>query len=146
MLRALPRGRVLPTDEAVAWAGDEPNPWAGDEPNPGIAPLLVNTRNAFKQLAATRVLAWYRDQASVTFAPRRVYFFDDLAENVEAFAGTGYNARQVSCSTRQGVGSPPRTYEIGYCGGTPDEVCTSYLHTYYLHIYFILSSHRLTSP
>ncbi|CAE8706159.1 unnamed protein product, partial [Polarella glacialis] len=44
----------------------------------------------------------------------QVFFFDDKASNVEHFQGSGMNAYQVSCGSRDG--------DHGYCGGQTSEV------------------------
>ncbi|CAK9052268.1 Hypothetical protein SCF082_LOCUS28617 [Durusdinium trenchii] len=44
----------------------------------------------------------------------QVYMFDDKASNIRPFHGTGMNAHQISCSTRDG--------DHGLCGATTREV------------------------
>eukprot|EP00913_Durusdinium_trenchii_P022081 g20749.t1 len=47
------------------------------------------------------------------------YFFDDKDENIHPFRGTGMNARQISCNSRDaalGWGA------VGFCGATRDEI------------------------
>lgn len=43
-----------------------------------------------------------------------VWMFDDKASNISPFSGSGMNAAQVSCSSRDG--------DRGFCGGSPGEV------------------------
>ena len=53
-------------------------------------------------------------QRRPTIADSRVFMFDDKASNVAPFAASPYNARQVSCTTRDN--------DLGLCGAAPDEV------------------------
>lgn len=104
-LRALPaHGDALPRRIEEAWASASRS---------AKAPLLTDAEDRHKQASVATVVDWYRTHAKVAIAPQNVYFFDDRQENVEAFAGSGYNARQVSCGSRDGV--------IGLCGGESEE-------------------------
>ena len=50
-------------------------------------------------------------------AEQDVWFFDDEAENITPFVGLGmYNARQVSCASRD------EHLPTGYCGATTEEI------------------------
>ena len=74
-------------------------------------------------------------------AQDKVFFFDDREDNVKGFAGTGYNAKQVSCASRDwgqlwlgcGCGKAPCTgwchkaddafpRLLGFCGGAHEEL------------------------
>lgn len=44
----------------------------------------------------------------------QVYMFDDKASNIRPFQGTGMNAHQISCNSREG--------NIGLCGATTSEL------------------------
>jgi hypothetical protein len=79
------------------------------------SPLVLGC--GYKPPCARRVLEWYNRQGA-GISPSRVYMFDDKRNNVESFYGSGFNARQVSCSSRDaGEGG-----QIGYCGGKASEV------------------------
>merc|ERR1712190_88911 len=51
----------------------------------------------------------------------QVYFFGDRIENIPPFAKMGFNAREISCDSRD-----TRLYGgsgmVGFCGATPEEV------------------------
>lgn len=51
---------------------------------------------------------------SMGISKSEVYMFDDKASNVRPFYGTGMNAHQVSCHSREG--------SRGLCGGKSSEV------------------------
>merc|ERR1711865_123636 len=59
---------------------------------------------------------WYRQNEGAQIADSDVYFFDDRSENIEPFRSTAYNARQISCATRDRGGS------VGYCGAELSEI------------------------
>ena len=66
------------------------------------SPLVVRQRDGQKQHAVKAIIAWYATSAAKpqTFAPSDVHFFDDRADNVSPFEGTGFNAHQISCASR----------------------------------------------
>ena len=64
------------------------------------------------------ILRWLLHQHNVSLPKHRVFFFDDKSINVRPFSQTGFNARQVSCASRD----YRSVYEQGYCGGVPEEV------------------------
>lgn len=91
-------------------------PWSG--PGTGVnSPLVFSAPDRHKQDSVTRIIEWQKKHG-VGIQPSDVYFFDDRADNVAAFHGTGYNARQVSCKSRDG------TYGgvTGFCGATVQEI------------------------
>ena len=107
-MRTQSRGSALPADEAAAWME------ASGVARGATAPLIIHAGDGRKQDSVPAVLEWYAAHASVHFAKQNVFFFDDKAVNVRGFAGSGYNARQISCGSRDG--------ELGLCGGRPEEV------------------------
>jgi len=72
---------------------------------------------SYKPSCVRDVVEWYRRQGT-HFSPSQVYIFDDKRDNVESFRGSGFNAHQISCSSRDwGAGG-----SIGFCGGSAGEV------------------------
>ena len=115
LLKALPRyGAALP-ELAFAWADART---AGATASLS-APLLTSAWNEAKWQFVSTILEWYRAHAGVDIATRHVYFFDDSAEVVQRFAGSGYNARQISCASEQ-----MRVDGCDHCrcGGTEEEL------------------------
>ena len=77
-------------------------------------PLIVHAHDGRKQEWVRNILLFYREHAHVAIRDERVFFFDDRSSNVLGFAGTPWNARQVSCASREG--------STGGCGGKPEEI------------------------
>jgi len=80
--------------------------------------LVVGAIDGRKQESAKGIVEWFRKQKGINIPNKKVHFFDDRDGNVPPFAGTGFNARQVSCKSR-GVQAEGL---IGRCGATPAEV------------------------
>ena len=78
-------------------------------------PLLTFAPDGQKQTFIRYILAWYTSAVGVAVADARVFFFDDRVSNVLGFAHGPYNARQVSCASRDSGGK-------GLCGATLEEV------------------------
>jgi hypothetical protein len=78
------------------------------------SPLVVWQYDKLKQWAIEGVLEWYASKG-ILIPRERVWFFDDRADNVQYFNGTGMNGRQISCAARDG-GS------VGLCGARPEEI------------------------
>lgn len=92
---------------------------------PVTSSLVVAAVDGKKQESVASMLKWWRTSAEVPIKEENVYFFDDVGENVQAFQGTGINARQVSCAQPRGPKeNVPGAYDgkVGGCGGTPAEV------------------------
>lgn len=115
MLRALPHGSALPGDAASAW-GEASRAAAGRR---HARPLLTSAWDRHKQRFVPSILDWYREHTGVRVAPGRVFFFDDREDNVAAFAGSEYNALQVSCGSRHTLRNGE---DLGLCGGAPSEL------------------------
>lgn len=82
------------------------------------SPLITKWADGSKQNAIAPIIAWHL-QRKIYIPDNKVWFFDDRAGNVQPFASTAWNARQVSCATRdlsheKGI--------IGLCGSTLYEV------------------------
>ena len=97
---------------ASAWDDD------GAQGGKVTSPLVTRQRDGQKQDAAKAIVDWYTNNAQITFDPSNVYFFDDRADNVSPFAGTGFNAHQVSCATRDSSSGGL----VGLCGATASEI------------------------
>jgi len=83
-----------------------------------MTPFYVAYPDALKQDAVMKVLDWYASQ-EVCIQRGNTYFFDDKDENIHPFRGTGINAKQISCSSRDpflGWG------DVGLCGATQEEI------------------------
>jgi len=80
------------------------------------SPLVVGCKDGTKQYAVAGIVDWFQKTQHVTILPNNVWHFDDRKDNVEAFRSTGFNARQVSCKTRDYGGV------VGLCGAEEDEL------------------------
>ena len=83
-------------------------------------PLVTSWQDGHKQDAVRGIVAWYNASAGVAIKPADVYMFDDKKVNIAAFKGTGFNARQISCNSRDWSGF--NLGHIGLCGATHKEV------------------------
>lgn len=92
----------LPTDQ-----------WSGIKPV--VSPLVTECPDETKQDAVPGILDWY-SKHGFTIHPSDVYFFDDRVNNVKAFQGHPYNAKQVACAARDYDGT------VGLCGATLQEI------------------------
>ena len=81
---------------------------------------MVRQRDGQKQDAVQAIVAWYATSAAKpqTFDPSDVHFFDDRADNVSPFEGTGFNAHQISCASRD----TSKGGLVGLCGATASEI------------------------
>lgn len=86
--------------------------WSG--PHPVTSPLVFGCPDPEKADAVQGIVDWYYQNAGVTILQNEVFFFDDHTGNTQGFAEKGFNARQVSCQSREGI--------IGHCGATPEEI------------------------
>jgi len=114
MKRALVK-RVLntaPFKELAANHSDATR-WSRGIRVPAASPLVLYAHDRLKQWAVEGILAWYWSKG-VKIPRERVWHFDDRRDNVDYFAGTGFNARQVSCHSRDG--------NVGFCGATQQEI------------------------
>lgn len=101
----LSAGGLLPTIE-----------WNTGGCNVQGSPLVTGCADGHKQNAVPGIQQWYNNAHGVSIADQDVYFFDDRAVNVRSFLNTAYNARQISCATRDLGGA------IGLCGARLSEV------------------------
>lgn len=86
-------------------------------PTSVISPLVIGCKNSVKATCASNIVSWYKTENGIAIPPHEVYFFDDTTGNTAGFAAYGFNARQVSCASRDAA-----TANVGLCGATPQEV------------------------
>lgn len=91
--------------------------WTDDCPSPVTSPLVLGCRDGKKQNTVRDVVDWYKSQ-NIVIADKDVHFFDDRDLNIQPFADTGFNARQISCKSRITVWGK----KIGLCGGAAEEL------------------------
>lgn len=86
--------------------------------------LVVQAKDGNKQDSVKKMVQWWRTAQKIDIDDGDVYFFDDMAENVKPFEGTGFNAFQVSCAVRGPAEALPGAYDgkIGGCGGAFTEL------------------------
>lgn len=82
--------------------------------HPVTSPFVIGYHEGQKQEAVPGIIQWYAEKAHVTIPNEQVYFYDDKAVNIKPFTGKGFNARQISCSSRDGV--------LGRCGATVSDI------------------------
>lgn len=80
--------------------------------------LVVEALDGHKHESVRHVVDWFEKSRGIRIEPKRVHFFDDRLDNVKAFTGSGFSARQISCSSRGQV----EERLVGFCGGRPDEI------------------------
>mmetsp|Transcript_23977 Transcript_23977/g.58206 ORF Transcript_23977/g.58206 Transcript_23977/m.58206 type:complete len:218 (+) Transcript_23977:47-700(+) len=89
--------------------------WSG--PNQISSPLVVTCPDGTKQNCVAGIQKWYEGQ-NITISNSHVHFYDDRLSNVKPFLGTGFNARQISCGSRdRSMGG-----STGLCGAIVEEV------------------------
>lgn len=82
------------------------------------SPLVLGWPDGQKQDAVAGIVAWY-EQQGIRIADEDVYFFGDRTENIPPFGSTSFNAREISCASRDmGIGNGI----VGYCGATVGEI------------------------
>jgi len=86
--------------------------------------LVIQAKDGNKQDSVKKMVQWWRNVKKIDVADEDVYFFDDMAENVKPFEGTGFNAFQISCAVRGPAEAIPGAYDgkIGGCGGAFTEL------------------------
>lgn len=106
--------------DGLRWV-DGSNTWPvgryGYGPGKIRSPFVVRHGDRKKQWAVEAVLQWYASKG-IIIERSRAFFFDDRADNALNFNGTGMNARQISCGSRD-AGSASL---VGYCGALPEEI------------------------
>jgi len=84
------------------------------------SPLVLGHGHSVKHHAVEDIRKWYADQGAC-ISSSNVHFFGDWADYVEPFKEMGFNAREISCGSRdhhlyRGSGI------VGYCGARPEEI------------------------
>jgi hypothetical protein len=89
--------------------------WSEDGAPQGIAsaPLVTGCHHGHKHECAKGIREWYKSKKGVHINPSATHMFDDDQSNIDNFEGSGYNARQVSCKSRDNTHDDT----IGWCGG-----------------------------
>lgn len=78
------------------------------------SPLVMGCPDAQKAKCAKGIVDWFKKAKHIDIPAEEVYFFDDHTGNTNGFDAFGFNARQVSCPSREGV--------IGLCGAQLNEI------------------------
>eukprot|EP00401_Gymnodinium_catenatum_P056934 CAMPEP_0117475106 /NCGR_PEP_ID=MMETSP0784-20121206/9624_1 /TAXON_ID=39447 /ORGANISM="" /LENGTH=193 /DNA_ID=CAMNT_0005269343 /DNA_START=494 /DNA_END=1075 /DNA_ORIENTATION=+ len=78
------------------------------------SPLVVGCLDGTKQHAVESIARWLEVTQNVEIPLNRVWMFDDRSSNIDAFRGSGMNAHQISCGTRDS--------SIGFCGARTAEI------------------------
>jgi len=87
--------------------------------------MVVGCNDGTKQWAVAGILTWLHKEHGVDILPGDVWHFDDRSNNIEPFRGSGFNARQISCETRDDASWTPPSHRdgaIGLCGATKAEI------------------------
>mmetsp|Transcript_93001 Transcript_93001/g.259988 ORF Transcript_93001/g.259988 Transcript_93001/m.259988 type:complete len:299 (-) Transcript_93001:41-937(-) len=79
------------------------------------SPLVVGCADGTKHFAVARIAEWLKGELGVNIERSRTWHFDDRSNNIAEFGASGFNARQVSCKTRD-------MSVLGLCGATPSEI------------------------
>mmetsp|Transcript_105119 Transcript_105119/g.339021 ORF Transcript_105119/g.339021 Transcript_105119/m.339021 type:complete len:371 (-) Transcript_105119:87-1199(-) len=82
-----------------------------------VSPLVSDCPDDQKAKCVKGVVDWYMRQG-IDIPPSAVFFFDDMNGSMDTFIEYGYNARQVSCASRD----IDFDESIGLCGATVDEI------------------------
>jgi len=91
--------------------------WSGSDPV--TSSLVHDSPDSLKHDSVRKVVTWFKEAHQIVIEDTNVHFFDDRASNVQSFEGSGFNALQVSCASRD------RNIDygaVGLCGGTHAEV------------------------
>merc|ERR1711879_439021 len=83
------------------------------------SPLVTGKPDGSKHEAVRDIVDWLRAHRGVDIADNHVHFFDDNIKNPPSFVGSGFNARGVSCNSRDpAIGDGA----IGKCGAVESEI------------------------
>lgn len=81
------------------------------------SPLVVGCPDPQKSTCVKGVFDWYR-RSGIVIPPHSVYFFDDHTDIFKGFGRYGFNARQVSCASRDAA----IANLVGFCGAKTHEI------------------------
>jgi len=82
------------------------------------SPFVATQPDRKKQYAVQAIQQWYDTEARVCIPNFGIHFFGDRTENMDYFADYGYNAREVSCGSRD----RHMAGMVGYCGAKLHEI------------------------
>jgi len=85
---------------------------------PFSSSLVLGWPDGQKQNAVTSIVEWFMTAKNMYIPNEMVHFFDDRDINVNPFKGTGYNAHEISCDSRD----PSDNNAIGLCGAQLTEI------------------------
>ena len=113
LVQRLPQSQVL----SHQWSGPSAQGEARRNCTPADAQsmLVAGCVDGSKQEAAKGMLLLLSKQG-INISTSQVWHFDDRANNIEPFRGTGMNAREISCLTRD------QKQGTGVCGATTQEI------------------------
>jgi len=95
--------------------------WHDNYPGDPIATSLVlGWPDGQKQIAVKSIVEWFITAKNMYVPNEMVHFFDDRVSNISPFEGTGYNAHQISCDSRDE--SPGIQGAVGLCGAQLTEI------------------------
>jgi hypothetical protein len=80
-------------------------------PSPVSGPLVLSCH--YKPRPARDIVNWFRQQG-VSIADENVFFFDDKRPEIDSFRNQRFNARQISCASRDA--------NRGLCGAELSEI------------------------
>jgi len=99
-------------EEQLCDGPGEMGPWS--TPKDIRSQFIIGCPNGLKAECARGIVDWFANEKGIVIPDEEVYFFDDFTGNTAGFADQGFNARQVSCESREGA--------IGLCGARSWEV------------------------
>ena len=81
-------------------------------------PFALGVQDGTKQTKIPGIINWYKKNKGINILDKNVYFFDDRKNNINGFEGTNYNAKQISCGSRDSqLGG-----SVGLCGAKESEI------------------------
>jgi len=83
------------------------------------SPFVLLQADRTKHLAVESIVDWYEEQGGITIPHKQVHFFGDRTENIGPFLGMGFNAREISCVSRD---MSIHHGMVGRCGATVEEI------------------------
>lgn len=84
---------------------------------PFTSSLVLGWPDGTKQNAVKSIVEWFMREHKVYVPDSMVHFFDDRPNNIAPFKGLPYNARQISCASRD-----PGNPDLGFCGAQLSEI------------------------
>jgi len=118
-LGVISQGQVGGADEKkIVMSGLQDVGTIWSKPDHVVSPLVHGCPDSEKPKCAQSIVKWYATEVDVHILPKNVFFFDDQDGNVDGFAQLGYNAKQISCTSRdEGMRN-----SVGICGAQLNEI------------------------